>query len=115
VKPSKESLTLFGSIVAAVAASACCIGPVVVAVLGLGGAAFGVWLEPLRPVFAVLTLGLLGLAFYFVYRPAAATACGVDGACHAPGSKRAIKTALWIATFLALVFLAFPYYAAYLV
>ncbi len=45
MKPSKEGLTLAGSVAAALAASACCIGPVVFALLGIGGAAFAVTLE----------------------------------------------------------------------
>lgn len=65
---SKEGLTLAGSVVTALAASACCIGPVVFTLLGLGGAAFAVALEPYRPVFIGVTTLLLGSGFYLVYR-----------------------------------------------
>ena len=49
-------------------ASLCCIGPLVFALLGIGGAGLLVKIEPLRPYFAVLTAGLLGAGFYFTYR-----------------------------------------------
>jgi MerT mercuric transport protein len=48
----------------------CCVAPLVLVTLGIGGA----WittllkLEPLRPVFVVLTFGLLGLAWHKLYR-----------------------------------------------
>ena len=39
MKVSKEGLTLTGALVAGLAASACCLGPLVLAIVGIGGAA----------------------------------------------------------------------------
>ena len=53
-----------GSVVAAVAASACCLGPVLLSLVGAG--AFGaaaVRLEPLRPIFLAFTGALLAGGF----------------------------------------------------
>ena len=65
---------LIGAVGAAVAASICCLGPLVLLFLGVGGA----WivsltaLEPYRPLFVLVTFGFLSLAFYTVYgKPAA--------------------------------------------
>jgi mercuric ion transport protein len=56
------------SIVAATVASACCIGPVVLVLLGAGtfGASLAS-LEPYRPIFLGVTTLLLGVAFYAAY------------------------------------------------
>ena len=61
-----------GVIGAAVAASACCIGPVLFSMLGAGAlGASAVKLEAYRPWFIGLTLVLLGVAFSSANRPAA--------------------------------------------
>lgn len=108
---------LIGAILAGIAASLCCVGPLVLLLLGIGGA----WvaslskLEPFRPLFIAITLGFLGYAFYKVYRPASASACSVDGACAQPGAERRNKLILWTITVLILALLAFPYYGQWLI
>ena len=57
-----RNASLTGAVLSAVAASACCIGPLAFAMLGLGGAGFLVAMEPYRPIFTTVTLGLLVLA-----------------------------------------------------
>lgn len=63
--PWKENWTIFGAVGAAVAASACCTVPLILVSLGVGGA----WmsrltaLEPYRPLFIGLAVGLMGFAF----------------------------------------------------
>lgn len=99
-----------GSIVAALAASACCIGPVVFALLGLGSAAFAVALEPYRPLFIATTLVLLGGAFYRVYRRPPEDPCGTDGSCPPTSGRTGLKVLLWMVTVVVLAALAFPYY-----
>lgn len=106
--------TVIGSVVAAIAASACCLGPVVLWLLGAGAlGAAATRLEPLRPVFLGLTLALLGSAFYVTYRPARA-ACAPDGSC-ASAPKPTAKIVLWIATVLVLLLVTFPYYVNWFV
>lgn len=103
-----------GVIGAAVAASGCCIGPVVFSLLGAGAlSAASVKLEAYRPWFLGLTLMLLGAAFYSAYRPAANESCAADGTCT-PTSKRGAKIIVWIAAAVAGLLIAFPYYIGYL-
>ena len=52
------------SIVSAFIASICCVGPLVFALLGLGGAGLLVKFEPYRPYFVAVTVALLGTGFY---------------------------------------------------
>jgi mercuric ion transport protein len=101
-------------VLTAAAASACCLGPVVLSAFGAGapGAAASRW-EPYRPFFIGLTLLLLGAGFGFAHRPSG-EACAPDGTC-APPSKRAMKIVWWIAAVLAVLLLAFPYYLGWLV
>ena len=102
-----------GAILSAFIASACCVGPLVLALLGLGGGALLVKFEPYRPIFTAVTLALLGAGFWLQYRKPKAVsmsdgdACG----CPAPRANRAGRVMLWVATVLVVGFLAFPYIA----
>jgi len=107
----KGKLTAAGSVVAAIAASICCIGPLVAAVLGVGSLAAASGLQKWRPVFLGVTFVLLGVAWYLTYRKPKAEACAEGTACAArPGVKRD-KVVLWIATALAIGLAALPLYA----
>lgn len=104
-----------GAVAAAFASSLCCLGPLVFAALGLGGAGLLVQLEAWRPHFAALTVALLGAGFYFTYRrprlaPAAATGAPACD-CALPRANRLGRAMLWVATALVAAFLAFPYLA----
>jgi len=55
----KENTPLIGAVIAGFLASACCIGPLIVVLLGLGSASAFIALEPYRPLFAAITLALL--------------------------------------------------------
>jgi len=58
----KEHRPLIGAIIAGGLASACCIGPLVVVMLGLGSASAFIAMEPYRPFFAAITLALIAWA-----------------------------------------------------
>ncbi len=95
---------------AAFLASLCCIGPVLFVTLGVG-AGLASRFEPLRPVFAVLAVGLLALGFYTVYgrRPAgdAGATCDVDDGCAAARNRTRDTVLLWGAALIALIVLTF--------
>ncbi|RMH50622.1 MAG: hypothetical protein D6682_06500 [Zetaproteobacteria bacterium] len=59
---TNEHVPLIGAVIAGGLASACCIGPLIVVLLGLGSASAFVALEPYRPLLAVLTFALLAWA-----------------------------------------------------
>ncbi len=101
-----------GSVVSGILASACCIGPLVLGLMGISGAAFARRFEPFRPYLLVVTYALLGGAFYLTYRPPAA--CGPGEACAMPRANRAGKIMLWIAAIVVALATAFPWYAQYL-
>lgn len=101
-----------GSILSAFLATACCVGPLIFALLGLGGAGLLIRFEPYRPYFIVLTVALLGTGFFFTYRRPTLAAPASDGAacaCPAPRTNRLGRIMLWVATVLVGAFLLFPY------
>lgn len=96
-----------GSILGALAASSCCIVPLVLFGLGISGA----WianltaLAPYKPYFATGTLVLLGYGYYLVcVRPKQACA---DGSCAQPLPNRFVKSCLWVAAALVVAALSF--------
>ncbi len=98
-----------GGVMGALAASACCIVPLVLFSLGVSGAWIGqlTALSPYQPVFIAMTLGFLGYGYWLVYRRPQA-ACAGGEACARPLPRRLVKGALWLATGLVALTLAWP-------
>jgi mercuric ion transport protein len=104
----RQHLVAAGGILGALAASSCCIVPLILFSLGIGGAWIGnlTALAPYQPFFVAVTAGLLGYGFYLVYwKPR--RACVDSAACARPIPNRLVRLALWIAT--ALVIAAFAF------
>ncbi len=96
---------------AAILASTCCLGPLVLIALGFSGAWIGnlTVLEPYRPIFIGVALVALFFAYRRLFRPAAA--CKPGEVCATPQVNTAYKTLFWIVSALVLIALAFPYIA----
>lgn len=111
----RKSWVAAGGLLGAIAASSCCILPVALFSLGMGGAWIGnlTALAPYQPVFVVISLGLLGYGYWLVYRRPKA-ACAEAAACARPMPNRIVKSILWLATVLVAAAVAFPYVAPYL-
>ncbi len=105
-------LTALGGVLGALAASSCCVLPLVLFSVGVGGAWIGnlTALAPYQPVFAAFTLAVLGLGFWRIYGPR--RACAEGEPCARPMPNRSVKAGLWLATALIAVALAFPYLAS---
>jgi len=100
------------SVIGAFLAASCCVVPLVLVTLGVSGVWIGSLstLEPYKPFFAVVTLGLLGLGFWQVYfKPK--KDCEEGSYCASPASSRITKSALWFATVLVLLALSIDYWA----
>jgi mercuric ion transport protein len=105
-----RNATMAGAVVSAFLASACCIGPLVLALLGLGGAGLLFKLEPYRPYFTGATALALGAGFWLTYRKPR-LADGDACACEMPTSSRIARILLWAVTAIAVAFWSFPYIA----
>jgi mercuric ion transport protein len=117
---SKENKLLGVGILAAGAASICCIVPVLAILGGIGGVASTfTWLEPLRPYFIGLSVIALGTAFYQAYKPKNEIECDCEPAGSSGGTDEKpkfinSKKFLWIILFLSIVLYSFPYYSSVL-
>ena len=125
-----ENIAKIGTVVSAIMASACCWLPLVLLAVGVSGAGIAATLEAYRPLFIVVTVGFLGAAFYFTYRPnKSSTEAGADcctpepaeaGNCCPPKGTHRFnmmalnKVMLWGVTVLAVAFLFFPSYVSVL-
>ena len=108
----RQRMIAVGGIFGALAASSCCIVPLILFSVGIGGAWIGnlTALAPYKPIFVAGTAGLLGYGFYLVYwKPR--RACAEGAACARPSSNRLVQLALWIATGLVIAAFAFDYVA----
>ncbi len=101
-------LVAAGGILGALAASTCCILPLVLFSLGISGAWIGqlTALSPYQPIFIAFTVLCLVYGYWLVYRKPK-IACDEGAACARPLPNRLVKSMLWLAT--ALVSLAFAW------
>lgn len=108
-KKGAESSVLVAGGLAAVLASTCCLGPLLLVALGFSGAWIGNLsrLEPYRPWFIGASLIALFFAGRRIFRPAAA--CKPREVCALPTTRRAYKVLFGIVTTLVVVALTFPY------
>ena len=106
----KAKLIAAGGILGAIAASTCCIIPLVLFSLGISGAWIGqlTALSAYQPIFIAITLGFLGYGYWLVYRKPK-IACAVGEACARPLPNVIVKSGLWFATALILLAFAWPY------
>jgi mercuric ion transport protein len=108
-----EKSSLLAGVLAAIGASVCCVGPLVLLALGISGSwidSFSV-MEPFRPAFIALTLLFLGLAFrklYLVPQP-----CDVGTSCANPTVRKRQRITFWIVAVLLLGVLAVPVVAPF--
>jgi len=108
----RQRLVAAGGMLGALAASSCCIVPLVLFSLGISGAWLGnlTALAPYQPIFVAITLGFLGTGFYLVHlRPR--RACAGGDTCARPLPNRIAKAGLWLATVLVAAAIAFPFAA----
>ena len=101
--------SLVAGVLAGVGASACCVGPLLLLALGIGGAWIGnlTALEPFRPVFIGLTLLFLSLAFRRLYL--VPQVCAPGTACDNQQILHRQRLAFWIVAPLLLALLAVPW------
>lgn len=110
-KTDRTWVAIGAGVLGAIAAATCCVVPLALFTLGISGAWIGnlTALAPYQPIFVAFAAGALLYGFFRVYRRPVEQ-CG-EGYCASPSSTRVLKIALWIATFLVVAAVAFPYVA----
>lgn len=108
--------TLIGGAVAAIAASACCLGPLILVSLGIGGAWISnlTMLEPYRPILIGIALICMALAYRKIYWAKPANACLPNTLCAKTQTNRNYRVIFWIVSALVLIALLYPYFVTFL-
>jgi len=109
-KPVSAKGTLIAGLLAGLTASACCAGPLVLLMLGISGSWIGNLsaLEPYRPLFILVAVVFLGLAYRKIYM--APKACSTDAVCATQQGKRSQQIIFWITAIIIVMSIAFPWY-----
>ncbi len=106
-----KKLPLIGGLVAALLSTVCCIVPLILLLLGIGGS----WvanltaLEPYKPYFIVGAVVLLAFAYWQIFLQK--QACEEGKICAVPENKRKYKIIFWIATIIILSSSSISYWA----
>ena len=105
--------SLFVVVLAAIGASVCCVGPLVLLMLGIGGAWVGnlTAFEPYRPFFVGVMLIFIGLAYRKLYL--VPQVCAPGAACADPLVLKRQRLIFWIVAVLMLGLLAVPMLAPF--
>lgn len=106
--------SLIAAVLAAVGASTCCAGPLVLLTLGISGSWIGNLsrVEPYRPLFIAITVAFLGLAFGRLYLNPAP--CAEGSVCALPATRRRQRFIFWLVSVAALGIIGFPWYGPYI-
>lgn len=103
--------SLIAGALAAVGASACCAGPLILVLLGVSGgwASHLIALEPYSPYLTGLTLICLGAAFYNLYLRR--RSCATGDVCVDDRVKKIQRLMFWFLAVPAVLLIAFPLFA----
>jgi len=111
--PAPESTSIAAGAISALGASTCCVLPLVLVSIGVGGA----WVAQLRElerfyyVFVAIAICAFGYAFYRLYvRP---VPCAPDTACAALTVRRKQRIAFWATLVAAKALMLSPFYVPY--
>ncbi|MBA3949950.1 MAG: mercuric ion transporter MerT [Acidobacteria bacterium] len=109
--PAAGRGALYAGGLAAILASTCCLGPLVLLMLGFSGAWIGnlTAFEPYRPLFVVTAVVALIFAYRQIFRPAAA--CAPGEACAVPQVRTTYKALFGLTAVLILIAISFPFVA----
>ncbi len=109
-----SKLAVGGSLLGAFALTSCCILPLVLISLGVGG----VWIAQLTSLYAYkwytfsFAASFIAYGFWKTYR-VETTECPNGTSCAHPVSRRIMKGSLWLATVVTTIAMIFPYIAPY--
>ncbi|KAA3624448.1 MAG: mercury transporter [Proteobacteria bacterium] len=97
------TLPILGGVLAAIGASLCCVLPLVLVLLGIGGAWMSLLtdMRPYTPYFLIVVVALFGWAGFQLYRPV--EQCSPGSVCAIPAARRRYRFLFWTAALISLV------------
>ena len=98
-----------GGIFAALVSSLCCIGPLILGAIGIGGASSLLFLEEFRGYIIGLVVLLLGIGWFMNFK-LEKKECAEDSNCADPKKRKLRRTGLGISSILALFFILSPFF-----
>ena len=111
---NSTSWSMIGGTAAAIGASLCCVGPLILLLLGVSGT----WisgltaLEPYRPLFIIVVLMLFGFSGWQLFKPT--RQCELDEACAAPAVRFRRQVIYGVTLTIALIMTSSPYWVPHL-
>ena len=104
----KVKSSMVAAALAAVGASACCAGPLILLSLGIGGAWIGnlTSLEPYRPIFVALVAVFMVMAWRRLYRE---PTCAPGDVCAIPEVAARQRTIFWVVLAMVCLMAASPW------
>lgn len=104
----KVKSSMVAAALAAVGASACCAGPLILLSLGIGGAWIGnlTPLEPYRPIFVALVAVFMVMAWRRLYRE---PTCAPGDVCAIPEVAARQRTIFWVVLAMVCLMAASPW------
>ncbi|SNT69823.1 mercuric transporter MerT family protein [Psychrobacter sp. LV10R520-6] len=115
MQKKKLNLSMIGGILAAIGASVCCVGPLVLLLLGVSGSWIGnlTAFEPYKPIFVLFVLLSFGYSGWKIYRPVGE--CEPDTACAVIAIQQRRKIIFWLSASVAIVLVTSNYWLLWLV
>ena len=108
----KINIPLVGGLLAGIAASVCCVGPLLLLILGLSGAWVSnlIAFEPYRPLFIGIALIALSMAYRKMYGQKPEQFCEDVEVCARPQVSRLNKGLFICAVIVVLISITSPYF-----
>lgn len=106
---------MIGGLLAAVGASICCAGPLLLLMLGISGS----WIstltafDPFRPYFIAIVIGLLIWAGWQVHRPI--ERCPEGSICAIPEQRKRYQMMYWVVLSASIILVMSPYWILWFV
>ncbi|PIR31509.1 MAG: mercury transporter [Bdellovibrionales bacterium CG11_big_fil_rev_8_21_14_0_20_38_13] len=109
---NKSGLLIGGGVFAAIVASLCCVGPLLLTILGVSGAAALAKLDVLRIPMIIAVIALFGVAGFFLYQKR--KVCEPGSICADPKKFKKMAVAYWIGLALAIVGITSPQWVVWI-
>lgn len=109
---NKSGWIIGSGVLASLIASICCVGPLVLTLLGISGAAALVKFEVLRLPMIILVLALFGLAGLTLYKKR--NSCETGSICTDPKKFKKMVSLYWIGLVIALLGITSPQWVAWI-